>query len=781
MMKTRLLPLMACMILLLKANAQEITQTIRGTVVDEVTEITLPGATILLLNTEPSLGDVTNLDGVFRIENVPLGRYTAFISYVGYEPITIGDIVVHSGKSNMLNIKLKESLTSLEEVVVTGETPKDLPLNDMAVVSARVFTVEETERYAGGLDDPARMATAFAGVASASIGQNAIVVRGNAPKGVQWRMEGIEIPSPSHFAGATTTGGGFVTLLSNHVLDNSDFLTGAFPAEYGNAMSGVFDMNLRKGNNEEHEHTFKAGMLGLDFASEGPLSDSKTSSYLFNYRYSTLGLIQPILPEEANTIRYQDLSFKLNFPTKAGEFALWGIGGNDFGENNNKLITDPAEWELEDDFTDQEYGFNVGATGISHRLNLSDNTLLKTSIVASANDAFWDVDRLNDQGTLLPETKVKTLTGTYSVSTVISQKLAKGVSNRSGVLFHRHFYDLSIQEAIEHGQPLRTIVKENGANYRWQAFTQTSYRFNSQFSTNIGFHSQYFTQNEQLTLEPRASLKWNITAFKSISFGYGNHSQLEGAKIYQIQDAVGSLPNRNLKLGRAHHLVLSYDWLINDNVRLKLEPYYQYLYDVPVIADSTFSMLNFEQDWFFDQPLENTGKGKNYGLDITLEKFFSNNFYYLISGSVFEAKYQGGDGVWRDSRFNRNYAFNILGGKEWQAGASGNKWWSINFGINLMGGKRRSPLHNSSSLMAREEVLDESRAFESREPSTNYMDMTISFRKNKSRYSSIWSLQIKNLLGSPDFDGYRYNYKQQTMVKQESAIMIPNLSYKIEF
>ncbi|MEQ9288539.1 MAG: carboxypeptidase-like regulatory domain-containing protein [Cyclobacteriaceae bacterium] len=780
MTKIPLLLLMAC-IFTLKANAQELTQTIRGTVVDEVSEITLPGATVLLLNTEPSLGAVTDLDGEFRIENVPLGRYTAFISYVGYEPITIGDIVVHSGKSNVVNIKLKESLTSLEEVVVTGESPKDLPLNDMAVVSARVFTVEETERYAGGLDDPARMATAFAGVTSASIGQNAIVVRGNAPKGVQWRMEGIEIPSPSHFAGATTTGGGFVTLLSNHVLDNSDFLTGAFPAEYGNAMSGVFDMNLREGNNEEHEHTFKAGMLGVDFASEGPLSKSKTSSYLFNYRYSTLGLIQPILPEEANTIRYQDLSFKLSFHTKAGEFALWGIGGNDFGENNNKLITDPSEWELEDDFTDQEYGFNVGATGISHKLNLSDNTLLKTSIVASANDAFWDVDRLNDQGMLLPETKVKTLTGTYSVSAVINQKLTKGVSNRSGVLFHRHFYDLSIQEAIDHGQPLRTLVKENGATYRWQAFTQTSYRFSPLFSTNIGFHSQYFTQNEQLTLEPRASWKWNITAFKSISFGYGNHSQLEGAKIYQIQDAFGSLPNRDLKLGRAHHLVLSYDWLISDDVRLKVEPYYQYLYDVPVIADSTFSMLNFEQDWFFDQPLENTGKGKNYGLDITLEKFFSNNFYYLISGSVFQAKYRGGDGTWRDSRFNRNYAFNILGGKEWQAGVSGNKWWSINLGLNLMGGKRRSPLNHSASIMAQEEVLDENRAYESREPATNYMDMTISFRKNKSKYSSIWSLQIKNLLGSPDFDGYLYNYKQQTMVKQESAIVIPNLSYKIEF
>ena len=780
-MKKLVTILMTLASLSLELRSQELTQTIRGTVIDETSEITLPGATIQLLDTDPKIGTVTNFDGEFVIENVPVGRYTVFVSFIGYEPVTIPNVVVHTGKSNFLNVKVKESLVNLEEVVVKGERPKDLPLNEMATVSARAFTVEETERYAAGLDDPARMATAFAGVTNSTIGQNAIVVRGNAPKGVQWKVEGIEVPNPSHFAGASTTGGGMVTLLSNQVLDNSDFLTGAFPAEYGNALSGVFDMNLRKGNNQEYEHAFKAGLLGIDFASEGPLRKGKKSSYLFNYRYSTLGLIQPLLPDDANTIKYQDFSFKLNFPTKVGEFSFWGISGDDTGKKNEALVLNPDDWEEENDIIDDEFGFEIGVTGISHKVNLSEKTLLKTSLVATSNDAYWNLDKLNDQSELLPESRVKTLTGTYSFATTMNHKFSKKVTNRTGVKLHRHFYDMKMQEAIGQGGPLRTIVEEDGRSYRWQAFTQTKIRMSKAFEINLGAHSQYYALNEQTTIEPRASVKWNLNPYKSVSLGYGNHSQLEDAKIYFVQDANGNPVNKDLKLARANHLVLSYDWAINENLRLKVEPYYQQLYDVPVVTDSSFSMVNFEQDWFFDKNLENSGKGKNYGVDITFERFLSNDFYYLVTGSVFQSKYQGGDGVWRDSRFNRNYAFNILGGKEWQAGTSGNKWWSINFGLTLMGGKKLSPLDEQASLAAREEVLDETRAFEDSESAIYNLDMTISLRTNKKKHSSVWSLQMKNMIGSPDYDGYQYNYKLHAMEKRETAIMIPNLSYKIEF
>ncbi len=760
---------------------QELTQTIRGKVIDEVSEIPLPGASVMLLNRDPLLGGSTDLEGNFRIENVPLGRYAVQISHVGYETVTTQDIIVHSGKSNFIKVKLKESSILISEFVIQAPTSKEMPLNDMATVSARPFTIEETRRYAGGLDDPARMATAFAGVTSNSLGQNSIIIRGNAPKGVQWRMEGIEIPSPSHFAGATIAGGGFVTLLSNQVLDNSDFMTGSFPAEYGNALSGVFDMNLRSGNNEKHEHTFQAGLIGLDLASEGPLSKRGESSYLFNYRYSTLGLIQPILPDNSNTINYQDLSFKLNFPTKAGEFSFWGVGGKDFGQKNEALIMDTSLWETEEDFKDYEYGFNLGATGLTHKINLGDKSLLKTSVAASMNDSYWYEDRLDPDLNLNPYHRVDNFTGTFSISSQLNQKVSRKVTSRSGVLLHRHFYNLDIKAADHTNEPMRTIVEAAGSVSRAQVFSQVRYRINPAFSTNLGFHSQYFELNDQLTLEPRASFSWHMDPFRSLSLGYGNHSQMEDAKIYFVQAADNRLPNKDLKLSRAHHLVLSYDWVIREGLRFKAEPYYQLLYDVPVIADSSFSMLNFEQDWFFDKALVNSGEGRNYGLDLTVERFLNNNFYYLVTGSLFESKYQGGDGIWRNTRFNRGYSFDILGGKEWQTGAGGNRWWGVNARLNLMGGKRMSPVDEAASLEAREPVFDEYSAFRDQETEVYYFDLSITYRKNKPKHSSVWALQVKNILGSPDFDGYEYNFKSRTIEATESVVVIPSLSYKIEF
>ncbi len=771
-----------CLGLLLNTYGQGLTQTVRGKVYDEVTELPLIGATIRTIVGDEVIGAVADVNGAFVIPEVPIGRTSFKVTFVGYEEIIIPDVAVHSGKSVFLEVKMKESLGYLEEVVVQAENLKDLPLNEMAFVSARSFTTDETQRYAGGLDDPGRMASAFAGVTSTTLGENAIVIRGNAPKGVQWRMEGIEIPSPSHFAGATVTGGGFVTLLSNHVLANSDFLTGAFSADYGNALSGVFDMNMRTGNTSESERTFQAGMLGIDFAAEGPFNAKGNSSYLFNYRYSTLGLIEPVLPEETNTIRYQDLSFNFHFDTeKQGSFSFWGIGGKDYGRKNEELLLSRDRWEMEDDRQDYEYGFLVGATGVQHKLNIGSRSLLKTSIAASVNDAFWDVERIDDELNLVPDTEVDNLTGQYSLSSVLNHKFSPKQTVQTGIILHRHQYNITIQESPENLPPLATIVDEKGSSYRTQVFAQSRTRLGRQLTLNTGLHSQHFRLNRQTTLEPRLGIKYALDYNNTVGIGYGNHSQMEDLKIYLIQDPAGNLVNKDLRLTRAHHLVFSYDRILGEDVRLKVEPYYQFLYDVPVAPDSSFSMVNFSQDWFLTQDLVNDGKGRNYGIDLTLERFLRNNFYYLVTGSIFKSEYQGGDGVWRNSRYDRGFAFNFLAGKEWQFGTDGSKWFGLNGRLNLMGGLRYSPVDDAASIAAEEVIFDETNAFQDQAPTVNYLDMTITYRKNKRNFSTVWSLQVKNLLGYEDFDGYNYNFSEMAVEESRSIVMIPNLSYKIEF
>jgi len=307
----------------LNVTGQEITQVIRGKIVDNESRSPISFASISISTLHPPMGTISDENGLFRLENVPVGRHNILVSFVGFETKAIPEIMVSSGKEIVLKVGLKEKITQMEEVVVKAYANKDKPINSMATVSARTFSVEEAQRYAGGFDDPARLASSFAGVATGYLDDNSIIVRGNAPKGLLWRLEGIEISNPNHFAGMSTFGGGGVSALSALMLANSDFFTGAFPAEYGNAMSGVFDLKLRNGNNEKHEHAVQLGALGLDISSEGPFSKRGRASYLFNYRYSTFGLIKPILPPETNVPIYQDLSFKINLPTeKAGIFSL---------------------------------------------------------------------------------------------------------------------------------------------------------------------------------------------------------------------------------------------------------------------------------------------------------------------------------------------------------------------------------------------------------------------------------------------------------------------------
>jgi len=259
------------------------TQTIRGTVIDKSSQSPLIGASIILMNSDPLIGTITDIDGKFRLENIPVGRQGITISYLGYNTIALPGLNLTSGKELVLTIELEENITSLSKVVITAEQRKDIAINEMATVSARSFTVEETERYAGSLGDPSRMVSNFAGVSMTNDSRNDIIIRGNSPSGLLWRLDGIEIPNPNHF-GAFGTTGGPVSMLNNNLLTNSDFITSAFPAEYGNAMSGVFDLKMRHGNNEKREYVGQIGFNGFELGAEGPFKKGSRASYLANYR-----------------------------------------------------------------------------------------------------------------------------------------------------------------------------------------------------------------------------------------------------------------------------------------------------------------------------------------------------------------------------------------------------------------------------------------------------------------------------------------------------------------
>lgn len=764
-------------------NQTKLTQIIKGNVFDIESGNPLIGVNIIVLNLEPITGTTSNIEGFYKIANIPLGRFNIKLSYIGYETKIISEVLVTSSKEVVLNVGLKQSVSELSEVTIKAYTEKNQPLNTMATVSARSFSVEETRRYAGGADDPARMASAFAGVTVGNLQDNAIIIRGNSPKGVGWRIEGIEVPNPNHFAGGNVAGGGGVTIFSSQMLSNSDFFTGAFPAEYGNAIAGVFDMKLRTGNNEKREYAFQVGVMGIDFSSEGPFKKGKTANYLFNYRYSTFGLLTKykIIPT-TEVIGYQDLSFKINIPSKKfGTFNLWAIGGLD--TDHNPGVSDTTKWKSYWDRIESDILMDMCAAGLNHKYQFNSKTFLNSTIAtttysskyqAQTHDASMVKSKMYD----LFQRESQLILNAYIIHKFNSQHTIK-----TGINSQIIFYNIDNSGAIQKFQPstYTRIAKENGKSNFYEYYLQYKFDILSNISINGGINSCYFEVNNDYSIDPRIGIKWQFLPKHALSIGYGKHSQRENLKFYfikQFSNGESELPNKNLKLSHSDHYILAYDWLINENMRLKIEPYYQYLYSIPGIANTNYSMINFKQDYTFNYPLVNTNLGRNIGIDMTLEKFLSKNYYFLITGSLFESTYKGDDGIWHNSRYNKNIVINTLFGKEFFF--KKNRTLGVNTRLNLIGGERYSPIDETISKLMNDVVFDESKAFSKQFPLVTYLNFTITYRSNKKNFSGIWALQVLNALGAPQYQ-FIYNYKTTLIEQTPIRVTIPVLSYKIEF
>lgn len=784
-MKTKIILLTLGALILAPSTAfsQEFTQVLRGTVKDSETQRPIAFATISIHTLETPIGTTSDTNGVFRLEHVPVGRHDLQISFVGYETQVIPELMLTSGKEIVLDIGLKEKATQMEEVVIKAFTKKDKPINSMALVSARTFSVEEARRYAGGFDDPARLAGSFAGVATGYLDDNSIIIRGNAPKGLLWRLEGIEIANPNHFAGMTTFGGGGVSALSSLMLANSDFFTGAFPAEYGNAMSGVFDIKLRTGNNEHYEHAAQVGALGIDISSEGPFSKKSRASYLFNYRYSTFGLIQPILPEGTNVPIYQDLALKINVPTKsAGVFSIWALGADN--KIKFEAETDTSRWTYQED---QEFGDasqRMGAVGLNHRAILGPKTYLNSSYGLTADKTLFDEGMLAANLEEFPTSHIDLSNHKHSVTSTLNHKFSSRHSMRTGFVLNSLHSNTLLQYAPEPGDELLSSADVNSSTMLYRLFSQSKFTLGTKVKLNVGLHSQYFALNGEFIVEPRLGLTYQASNRHAVSLAYGKHSRLEPLSIYfaRVETANGyETPNESLRLSKAHHVVLAYDLSLNQHHRLKIEPYLQLLYDVPVIKDSSYSTINMEADWFFTEKLNNSGTGSNLGMDVTLERFLHKGFYYLVTASLFSSTYTGGDGIERNTRFNSSYVCNLLFGKEWVLGAAKNRILGINGRLNVLGGQRTIPVDEDLSYRYGEIIYDYSRAFEAQKPMVYHLNASINYRINKKKHSSIWSLQVMNLLGSKEHYGYRYNYRSDAIEEDAVAVVVPSISYKIEF
>ena len=751
-------------------------QTLRGVVNDRASGHPIPYATIQLTDI-PGLGMMCDSLGRFALPKVPVGRHSVQASFMGYESATVREILVTSAKEVYLEIALQESVNELSEVVVRAHNRNEA-MNKMAVAGARMLSVEEASRYAGGFDDPARLVASFAGV-TPSVSNNGISIHGNAPHLLQWRLEDVEIPNPNHFADIATLGGGILSSLSAQVLGNSDFFTGAFPAEYGNAVSGVFDMKLRNGNNQRNENTFQVGIMGIDFASEGPLSKKHKASYIFNYRYSTTGLLNVDL---GGKMDYQDLNFKLNFPTRhAGTFAVWGTALLD--KYKSSLEKNPDKWDYLEDAGQGRSTQYMAAGGVTHRYFFNENTLLKTTLAGTYSDQEAIQTTYDREFNPSPNIDQNSRSTNLILTSSLNRKVNNRFTNKTGLTFTQMFYNMNLELAPFIDQPLETISKGDGNTSLISAYNSSAWGINDKLSLNFGLHG-LLTLNNRWTLEPRASLKWQTNTRTSFALAYGMYSRMEKMDVYFVktQSTGDRSVNKNLDFTKAHHLMLSFAYKVSENTSLKVEPYIQFLYDVPVMRDSSFSVLN-RDEFFVENALVNKGRGRNFGVDFTWERALNKGLYYMITASLFDSRYCGGDGVWHNTRFNRKYVLNGLIGKEWMLGRNKQNILSVNLKLTLQGGERYAPIDVEATMNHpdKEVQYDEMRAYSIQRSPMLIGNYTISYRINKRRVSHEFSVKGLNFTGSKEFIQHLYNIKTGKIEVSEQKTGLTNISYKIEF
>ncbi|MDF7819415.1 TonB-dependent receptor [Runella sp. MFBS21] len=789
------------------------TQTVRGRLVDKESKFPLVGVAVLLVNNAPTpVGTVTDTEGNFRLINVPVGRQTFRFTLVGYKEILLNNIVVEAGRETILNLEMEEAITELNTVVVKVKRNGEAA-NEMAVVSARQFSVEETGRYAGSRGEPARMASNFAGVQGADDSRNDIVIRGNSPSGVLWRLEGVNIPNPNHFAIAGTSGGP-VSIINNKYLANSDFFTGAFPAEFGNTTSGVFDLKLRNGNDEKHQLSAQFGFLGTEFLAEGPLSKKSKASYLVTGRYANLWLFKKAgidIGTEA-TPTYLDGFARFNFPLKkGGNIALWGVGG---ASTIDILISEQEASERNifgQNDRNQYFSTNMATGGITLNKPINKSTFFKATVAVSSNvqDANHDFLflRKTPQGEPLIENKrfvidsirplldYKFNETKYSLATYLNKKW--GAKSTLKVGFNADLYSFTafdqarvFNETSMSWTPWTTRWNANREMYvLLQPYVQFKHYLTENLSFNAGLSSLYssINANSYSVIEPRLGLALELPHRQKFTLATGLHSQGLPSYLYFYHPNLSNVntvpyPAKNVGFSKSWHFVAGYSKMLADNLRLLVEAYYQNLYDVPVeVQKSSFSLVNSGAGFsrIFPNLLQNAGIGRNYGAEVTLEKFFSNNYYFLITASLFDAQYQGSDKLWHNSDFNGKYAFNALFSKEFTF----NKRKSLNIGakFTMTGGRWYGPVDEVLSRQTQEIVFaDATRNSLQFDPYKRF-DLKTEYKINRNRLTHTIAVDIVNVLGIQNQLSLSY-IPQAPYFKQEYQLgFLPVFFYRIDF
>ena len=777
-------------------------ETLRGTVKDAITGEPLIGATVKIVELE-NVAAIADIDGKYQINLSKGGRYTIEANYVGYEPSVTKEILISGAKEVVLDITLRENSTELKEVVVRPRVNKEATVNPTVLTGGVMLSMEEASRFAGGYNDPARLVMSFAGVSGEADGSG-LSIHGNAPERMQYRIEGVEVFTPNHFNDLWNAGYGLVSALNSNVIGNSDFFTSTFNANYNNALSGVFDVKMRPGNNTKYENILQIGTVSEELTLEGPISRKHNSSYIVNYRYGFTSLVDKLglVDTDGSHMSFQDFSWKLNFPTKrAGTFSVFGLGFLDTNWDERMKIKDTHSAY---DASDNDSKLAQLLAGVSHKILLGNKWTWRSTLAYNMqhikDDEYYYGLKRDENDVLIypleyeePEqkylfSKQKTNEDRIIFNTELSKQVNDKWLTQFGGEYSHRFFNLVYRSADRLYAPVETmkdITNMKDDTGLASVFWQNLYKFNDHLSATAGISANYFLYSKKYSVEPRVSMKWDPNEKNSFALGYGLHSMVEKLDAYFYRDDDGKLVNKDLGLTKAHHFQATYMYKFNSNLTLRANAYYQYGFNTPVGIDgSTYCVTNRYFN-FTDEPLVNKGNTRNYGADITLEHYMSHGFFGQTNISLYRSQYRGVDKVWRNQMYDRRFMFKILGGKEWIIGKN---VLNVSAKYSIQGGLRYTPIdvdqmnaNIDAGIVNDEPIYKDNEAFTKHFKPTGIIDLTVSYKINKKRVSHTIAFEGLNILGTDTPMFQRFDLGTRQVRIDKGGISLPNIFYRLDF
>lgn len=751
---------------LLMCQLPALAQTpVNITIIDNELKQPVPFASILFTNAEHQFSAITDDNGQATLK-VALGTYKVIVQHLSFQTYTREGVVIGEGFGN-LNIKLTPAASQLDDVVITARKDDQNVDNPFSTVSAHHVTVEQLETQPASFKDVARLVTNYAGVnGGGGDERNEIVVRGNSSRGVAWYIEELPVPSPNHFSSEGGSGGA-VNMVSANNLASAELFTGAFPAIYNNALSGVFDLRTRAGSMTDHKYGFEVSVLGVDARAEGYFKKDK-SSYNLNYRYSTLSLIEKVGIDIKGLIApfYHDLNYKLQFNVSPQtQVAVFGVNG--FSSYDKEYHSEINGEEVLIKKKTESYSMCMNGFSVTHHFN--ENLTYKSIHAYVATYYYVNDDRLNDS-----------LTAFYNaVDTKHSYQYIKShdyllyhkgrFTLQTGLVSNVYQYNLHLEDDTEpdliSNTPIDTTALFVGSkNFTFDAQYYVSAKVNIGTKTLVtgGINTMYHALTNNWSSDPRLGVKYFINNKHTLAYAFGVHTHYEATSVYlvKLNDYVDPVyqPNDHLGPSHAFHHVLSYGYRPSDYTTIGVETYFQYLYQVPVGTgdESYFSTLT-KTDGITRSKLANNGIGRNYGIEVSVEQFLPRRILISANGTVYDAKYRANDGQLHDSPYNGRFAFKLMSGKEFLFGENDKHKLTVGGKLSLSGGSRYTPLDVDASAVYGKPVKDKNRLFSNQTPMNYRIDLGIHYQLTAAKYTMKLKLDIQNVTNRETIDNIDYD------------------------